>query len=193
METKSPGTRERIVLATSRLMQRQGYDGTGLKQISREAEATLGSVYHFFPGGKRELAVAAVQHGDREFADLLRKVFADHEDPAEAVTACAVELGAGLKESGWVDGCPVATTALGAADRETGIQEAAAAAFAHWQDLVCAKLRGAGIAEGDARALATTVVSALEGAELSAQVSKSEEPLLAAGRHLAQLIGLYRP
>ena len=42
--THEIGTRERIVRATSHLMQRQGYEATGLKQISQEAQATLGSV-----------------------------------------------------------------------------------------------------------------------------------------------------
>lgn len=187
------GTRERIVRAASLLMQRQGYDGTGIKQISTEAGATLGSVYHFFPGGKQQLAVAAIGHGDREFADELRLTLDAATDPAQAVIDCAHRLAQGLRESDWVDGCPVTATALGTAGRAPDIQEAAAAAFANWRDLVYARLRKAGIAEDDAHDLAHTVISTLEGAELAAQVSRSERPLLTAGRHLAQLIDLYAP
>ncbi|MER5650178.1 TetR/AcrR family transcriptional regulator [Streptosporangium sp. NPDC002524] len=58
-------TRDRIVIAASRLLQRQGYVGTGIKQIAKEAKATMGSVYHFFPDGKEAVAVAAIEHGDR--------------------------------------------------------------------------------------------------------------------------------
>lgn len=187
------GTRERIVRAASLLMQRQGYDGTGIKQISTEAGATLGSVYHFFPGGKQQLAVAAIGHGDREFADELRVTLDAATDPAQAVIDCAHSLARGLRESDWVDGCPVTATALGTAGRAPDIQEAAAAAFANWRDLVYARLRRAGFAEDDAHDLAHTVISTLEGAELAAQVSRSERPLLTAGRHLAQLIDLYAP
>lgn len=187
------GTRERIVRAASLLMQRQGYDGTGIKQISTEAGATLGSVYHFFPGGKQQVAVAAIGHGDREFADELRLTLDGATDPAQAVIDCAHRLAEGLRESDWVEGCPVTATALGTAGRAPDIQEAAAAAFANWRDLVYARLRRAGIAEDDAHDLAHTVISTLEGAELAAQVSRSERPLLIAGRHLAQLIDLYAP
>ncbi|MET4924593.1 TetR/AcrR family transcriptional regulator [Streptomyces sp. PSRA5] len=187
------GTRERIVRAASLLMQRQGYDGTGIKQISTEAGATLGSVYHFFPGGKQQLAVAAIGHGDREFADELHLTLDAATDPAQAVVDCARRLAEGLRASDWVDGCPVTATALGTAGRAPDIQEAAAAAFANWRDLVYARLRRAGIAEDDAHDLAHTVISTLEGAELAAQVSRSERPLLTAGRHLAQLINLYAP
>nr|WP_260219956.1 TetR/AcrR family transcriptional regulator [Streptomyces gossypii] len=187
-------TRERIVRSASLLMQRQGYDGTGIKQISREAEATLGSVYHFFPGGKQELAVAAVQHGDQEFADALREVLAGEDDPGVAIIACCRMLADGLRASDWIEGCPVTATALGTAGRAPDIQQAAAEAFARWQDLVFDKLRqpGTGIAEDDARDLACTVISTLEGAELAAQVSRDDQPLRAAGKHLSRLIGSYR-
>ncbi|RKS04654.1 TetR family transcriptional regulator [Nocardiopsis sp. Huas11] len=185
-------TRERIVRSTSHLMQRQGYDGTGIKQISQESGATMGSVYHFFPGGKRELAVAAIRLGDAEFAAELRGALADGQDPAAAVAALANALAEGLRASDWLDGCPVSTTAMGTAGRLPDVQEAAAEAFAHWRDLVGARLRAAGLPEDDARDLAHTVISALEGAELAAQVSRSTEPLQVAGRHLERLIRSYR-
>ncbi|MFH8366300.1 TetR/AcrR family transcriptional regulator [Streptomyces sp. NPDC018031] len=186
------GTRERVVRAASRLMQRQGYDGTGIKQISKEAGATLGSVYHFFPGGKQELAVAAIRHGEREFAEELAGNLRSEDDPAQAVLACTRRLAESLRASDWVDGCPVTSTALGTAGRLPDIQQAAAEAFAHWRHLVFEKLHQAGIAEPDAHELAHTVISTLEGAELAAQVSRDEQPLLTAGRHLARLIDLYR-
>ncbi|MGW7418302.1 TetR/AcrR family transcriptional regulator [Streptomyces sp. NPDC054863] len=186
------GTRERIVRTTSRLMQRQGYQGTGIKQIAREAEATLGSVYHFFPGGKQELGTAAVRHGDEEFADILKKMLAAEDDPATAVLVLTKVLGEGLRESDWLDGCPVTSTVVGTAADSPGIQEAAAEAFAGWRTLVADALRRAGFGERDAVELAYTVISALEGAEMAAQVARSTEPLEVVGRHLARLIGSYR-
>ena len=44
------GTRERIVTSSAELFRRQGYTGTGMKQIVAEARAPFGSLYHFFPG-----------------------------------------------------------------------------------------------------------------------------------------------
>ncbi|MCC3768463.1 TetR/AcrR family transcriptional regulator [Streptomyces sp. UNOC14_S4] len=186
------GTRERIVRAASRLMQRQGYEGTGIKQISREAEATLGSVYHFFPGGKQELATEAVRYGDREFADTLRAVLDSEEDPAAAVAATARVVAEELRASDWIDGCPVTATSLGTATTAPDIQQAAAEAFARWRGLMEDRLRRAGIGEEDAHDLAHTVIHTLEGAELAAQVARSDEPLLIAGRHLARLVNSYR-
>ncbi len=194
-KTKSaatPDTRTRIVRAASSLMQRQGYDGTGIKQIAQEAQATLGSVYHFFPGGKQELAVAAIHHGDQEFFDVLRTALDHEDDPAQAITALCRTLADGLCASDWIDGCPITTTSLGTAGRAPDIQAAAAEAFARWRGLVHDKLRATGMSERDAHELAHTVISTMEGAELAAQVSRSKEPLSIAGKHLARLIALHR-
>jgi TetR/AcrR family transcriptional repressor of lmrAB and yxaGH operons len=184
-------TRERIVVAASRLLQRQGYAGTGVKQIAREAEATLGSVYHFFPGGKDAVAVAALRHGEQEFAQLLGSALDSEPDPAAAVAACARELADSLRESGWVDGCPITATALETLGADSEIQRVCAAALRGWEGLVRDKLLRSGLSAEDARELATTIISTLEGAEVTAQVNRSEEPLRAAGRQLARLIGTY--
>ncbi|RKT18792.1 TetR family transcriptional regulator [Streptomyces sp. 1114.5] len=190
-KTTTVGTRERIIRATSRLLQRQGYEGTGIKQISREAEATLGSVYHFFPGGKQELAAEAIRHGDEEFAVLLRAGLGSSEDLGEAVNACTRLLAHELRASDWQDGCPITTTALETVGRVPVIEQAVTEAFANWQAIVAERLRASGIAEQDARELAGTVINTLEGAELAAQVARSEEPLLVTGRHLARLLAGY--
>ncbi|MEV4739047.1 TetR/AcrR family transcriptional regulator [Streptomyces sp. NPDC049555] len=185
------GTRERIVRAAARLLQRQGYEGTGIKQIAGEAGATLGSVYHFFPGGKQELAVAAIRHGEGEFADMLTTALSGTEDPAAAIEDCTRLLATALRASDWTEGCPVAATALETVGRAPAIQRACAEAIGHWTDLVAAKLCDGGLDRDPAHELAGAVISTLEGAELTAQVLRSEEPLLSAGRHLARLVRTY--
>ncbi|MFI6006463.1 TetR/AcrR family transcriptional regulator [Streptomyces sp. NPDC051366] len=189
MQTSS--TRDRIVVAASRLIQRQGYVGTGIKQIAREAEATLGSVYHFFPGGKEAVAVAAMEHGREEFAAVLRTALDGEDDPAAAVDACARLLATELRASGWTDGCPVTAAALETLGTDNPIQRACAEALLTWQRLVADKLLGCGFPDTEAHDLAATVINTLEGAEVTAQVTRSESPLLLAGRHLSRLIASY--
>ena len=184
-------TRERIVLTAARLVQRQGYVGTGIKQIAQEAEATLGSIYHFFPGGKEAVAVAAIAHGTEEFGGLLRTALDSVENPADAVMACAERLAAELRESGWMDGCPVTAAALETLGTESEIQRVCADALRGWEQLVFDKLQRGGFSSESARELAITIISALEGAEVTAQVNRSEEPLRATGRQLARLVRSY--
>jgi AcrR family transcriptional regulator len=185
------GTRERIVRTTARLLQRHGYEATGIKQIGREAGAALGSVYHFFPGGKQELAAEAIRHLDRQFAESLRATLDTEMDPAKAVVAYAQSLAADLQDSDWLDTCSFSALALEAAHRSPEMQRALADAVEHWQRVVSDKLRRAGIAEHDARELAGTVMNTLEGAGLAAQIVRSEAPLRVAGTHLSRLIRSY--
>jgi len=50
----STGThKENLVRTAMRLFRRQGYASTGLQQILAESGAPRGSLYHYFPGGKR--------------------------------------------------------------------------------------------------------------------------------------------
>lgn len=184
-------TRERIVVTAARLLQRRGYTGTAIKQIAQEAQATLGSIYHFFPGGKEAVAVAAIRHSSRQFATLLEETLDSEKDAAAAVNACARQLATQLRESGWTDGCPVTAAALETLGTDSEIQQACADALRSWEQLVHDKLLHCGFAADTAPELATTIISALEGAEVTAQVTRSEEPLRAAGRQLARLVHSY--
>ncbi|MFF5718672.1 TetR/AcrR family transcriptional regulator [Streptomyces buecherae] len=186
------GTRARILDVTSRLMMRQGYEGTAIKQIATEARVALSSVYHFFPGGKQELATAAVRHADEHFAQMLSDALATKDDPADAVVALAWVVAEYLRDSDWQDGCPITATALETLGRIPAIQQAVEEAFERWRGLVAEKFQHSGIPEREARDLAHTVISTLEGAELAAQVSRSAEPMAIAGRHLSRLVNTYR-
>ncbi|MFD7546028.1 MULTISPECIES: TetR/AcrR family transcriptional regulator [unclassified Streptomyces] len=181
-------TRRRIIRATAALLQQQGYESTSVKRIAGAAQASPSSVYHFFPGGKQELAIEAMHHGAQEFGEMLARGLASAADPAEATAACALLLADDLRRSQWTDGCPVAVTALETIGRVPGLQEAATRALTQWQDLVTAKLTGSGIAPQVARSLAGTVISMLEGAELLSRVTADDTPLRDAAVHLAQLV-----
>ncbi|MGV7591984.1 TetR/AcrR family transcriptional regulator, partial [Mycobacterium kansasii] len=54
-------THERLVVAMGELLRRQGYGATTVKQLTEAAGATMGSLYHHFPGGKPEVAAAALR------------------------------------------------------------------------------------------------------------------------------------
>lgn len=72
---KPPGNRERILETTLRLFTTQGIDATPTAQISREANVSTGTLFHYFPDKnnladqlylsvKKDLAEAIRQHDD---------------------------------------------------------------------------------------------------------------------------------
>ena len=78
-------TRDRLVATTAELFQRQGFNGTSVKQITDGAEATTGSLYHFFPGGKDELAAEVIRTAGAKYLELFQLVTRAATSSAEAI------------------------------------------------------------------------------------------------------------
>src|ERR1700692_1364108 len=63
---KPESSREAFLRATAELLQRQGYSATAVNEIVARSGAPKGSLYFLFPGGKEELAIAAMaRSGER--------------------------------------------------------------------------------------------------------------------------------
>src|SRR5919199_3742178 len=103
------GTRDRILGSTAELFRRQGYTGTGVKQIVAEAQAPFGSLYHFFPGGKEELGAEAIRRSGEIYGRLIDAVFEPAPDIATAVSDFFAGAAEHLRETGYADACPIAT------------------------------------------------------------------------------------
>lgn len=192
VERTEAGTRERIVAATAALLRRQGYDGTGVKQIAREADATLGSVYHFFPEGKEQLAAEALRRDAAHYTGLLRSGLASAADPAEGIAAFAHLLADDLKATDWLDCCLVAPTALEKVGRSPVIQRIWEESLSHWQKEISARLRHGGLPEDTATEAACTVLSTLQGAEVISRMASSETALRTAAEHLRRFVDMLR-
>ena len=102
--------RRRMVTTTAKLLQRQGYHGTGINQIVTEAEAPKGSLYFHFPGGKEQLAAEAIA---ASAAYLDRALLAcERPTAAESLDLYVAEAAGMLERSNFHDGCPIATVTL---------------------------------------------------------------------------------
>src|ERR1700751_3612524 len=102
-------TRERIIYTSAELFRRQGYAGTGLKQIATEARAPFGSLYHFFPGGKEQLADDVLRTGGRFFLALYDAIAGAAPDLVTAVGDFFAGAAARREGTDFADGRPIAT------------------------------------------------------------------------------------
>ena len=120
-------TRDRLITATVEQFRHGGYHGTGIKSILTAAEAPYGSLYHFFPGGKEELAAAAVEASGRAYRDLVELYFPPGADPVEATRSFFDDAAEVLASTDWTDGCPLARVALETAQDSERLRQAALA------------------------------------------------------------------
>lgn len=177
MEATATPTRERILYATAELFRRQGYSGTGLKQVITEASAPFGSLYHHFPGGKQQLADEVIRAGGAFFLALVTAVYDEESTPEASVRAVFEGAAETLASTDFQDACPITTVALEVASTNDDLRRATAEVFEQWTDALTERL-------GD-RDRALAVLSALEGAFVLCRAQRSVEPMLAAGKMAA--------
>lgn len=180
----APETRDRILTATMALLRSQGYEGTGVKQIAREAGATLGSVYHFFPQGKEQLAAEALGQDAEHYADLLRAGFTSSDDPAEGVATFAHHIADDLQASNWRDSCLVAPTALEKIGRSPVIQRIWQQSMTGWQEQIGCELREHGVEAEAAGDASHVVLSMVQGAEVICRISCDDRALRLVADHV---------
>lgn len=180
-------TRNRVLEAAAGLFRRQGYSGTGLSQIAEQSGTHVGSIYHFFPGGKEALVVEALKTGGRMYGELVLSVLNSTSDPAMAVRAMFDAAAEDLATADYADACPVATVALEAASTNEIVRRTAEEVFGQWLAGLSEWFAGHGLTE-DARDLAALTLSSLEGAFILARTSRDGSALRATGRQLARLV-----
>src|ERR687885_2862973 len=141
------GTRERIVDSTAELFRRQGYTGTGVKQIVAEASAPFGSLYHFFPGGKEQLGEETIRTSGRMYLELFVTVAAGAPDVVAGVEEFFGGAAETLRETGYEDACPIATVALEVASTNEPLRRATADVFESWTAAGTEKFQRFGLSE----------------------------------------------
>lgn len=181
-------TRDRIIVATNELFRRHGYNGTTLSQISEAANATIGSIYHFFPGGKEALGVAVVETTGASYRELFESIAREASDPAEAFADFFAGAAAVLEASDFLDPCPIGTVAREVANTSEPLRIAAAGVFDSWIDAATRHLVGAGLSDERAGALAQVFVATVEGMFVLCRTQRTTAPLDAAGRSIRGLV-----
>lgn len=180
--------KERILDASSELFRRQGLTGTGIKQILDQARAPFGSLYHHFPGGKDELAAETVKRAGAYYGQLVTEKLLAEPDLVSGVREAFVAAGRDLAATGYADACPIETVALEVASTNERLRLATAEVFDSWLDGLTALLRSEGIEATPARALAHTILSALEGAFVLARAARRTDALDACADAMARLV-----
>ena len=184
----SADTRDRILTASNELFRRQGYNGTSLKQIVEASDATTGSVYHFFPGGKEELTAEVLRSSGKAYADLVEMVVRAAIDPAVGMTEAFDNAAALINATDYIDPCPIGTIAREVASTNESLRVVAAEVMDSWVARLASIYRDAGVADDRAGELASVTVVLIEGGFVLARTMRDVTPFLSAGETLTALI-----
>jgi AcrR family transcriptional regulator len=182
------GTKDRILDTSAELFRRQGYTGTGVKQIAAEASAPFGSLYHFFPGGKEQLGEEVIRWSGAMYLQLFVTIAGEADGVVAAVEDFFTGAAETLEETDYADACPIATVALEVASTNEPLRKATADVFKSWIDAGSVFFAAGGIPEERAGELALHMLCALEGGFVFSRAMRTTEPMHVAGAAVAAAV-----
>jgi TetR/AcrR family transcriptional repressor of lmrAB and yxaGH operons len=183
---QKPHPRERMIESAVALFRERGVEGTSFSDVLERSGAPRGSLYHWFPDGKAQLAEEATRYAGEVIAAGLAAALAE-KDPVAAIEGFARMYRALLRDSDFAAGCPIVSASL-EGDRSPAARDAAGAAFARWQELLADALERRGLQRERAASVATLAIAAIEGGIVLARAQRSAEPLERVADELETLI-----
>ena len=188
-----PRHRGAIVRAAAALFRRNGFAATGINEIAEVSGAPKGSLYHYFPNGKDQIAEAAVRFAGAGVVATLEKLEREHSTAAAMIRAYCKLLAGWMAKSGFRDGCPISTTLLESAPQSADTATAGREAFAGWCAVIARALVRDGLGKAEAGRLATLAVCSIEGALILARVESSARPIEDVAKSLASALQVKAP
>ena len=169
--------KELLIETASRLFKARGYCAVGLNDIIEASGVPKGSLYHYFPEGKEQLATAAIHNTKELVMEDIKRVFSGSPNPMDAFQAYVYELSKVFGEGGDPIGSPIGTIAGEKHSTSEPIRLACAATFKDWQAIYAEQFLAAGYSEQQASGLAIVFHAQTEGGILLALTMKSGKPL----------------
>lgn len=157
---KTIAERSDVVPLLAEVFREYGFEGASLAVIGERTGLGKGSLYHFFPGGKEEMAATVLSDIDQWFEAEVYRPLREADDPRAAIDGMIGAVDDYFRSGRRI--CLVGAFALdNVRDR---FATAVKGYFAEWRSALASALERAGCAPDQARALAEETVVAIQGA-----------------------------
>jgi AcrR family transcriptional regulator len=178
-----------IIPVLADVFRQYGYEGASLSVISAHTGLGKGSLYHFFPGGKEEMASAVLANIDAWFRTQVFEPLARGGDTEAGIRNMIGSVDAYFRGGGRV--CVVGVFALG--DVRDRFADAVRGYFDDWITALAAALKRRGAGKAAAHPLAEEVIAGIQGALVLARARHDPASFRRAlQRHQARLLACPR-
>lgn len=178
--------RDRMVDAAVAGMRTSGLAGAGINQVVAASGAPKGSLYHYFPGGKLQLAREALERFGEQRQQELETVMSGEAPADQKIKRFFARAAKGLALEDFRQGCAVAGVALDLDQEAAELAPLCHSLMESWAQTIAAALEP--LAAARRRMLGRFVVTAFQGALVQARAARSAQPVLEAGELVASLI-----
>jgi AcrR family transcriptional regulator len=175
-----------MIQAAETLLRESGLSGAGIKQLVARSGAPVGSVYHFFPGGKTQIVTETLRLHSAKVVRLFEHALGDAAVPLPARLRALFRMAAnGFEAAGADKSCAIAGVTLDLRASDHSLRQVCDASFNQWVDDIASHLPWPDVETR--RSFATMVVLSLEGAFILARAEKAGDAFTTAGDWLARL------
>lgn len=172
--------------AAIRLFQQRGYHGVGLSEILAQARAPKGSLYHHFPGGKAQLAIAAVEAIAADYEAAFERLRARGQSAAQIVRRIARAQAHWLAHNDWQQAGLFSVLVQGFVPEAPALHQTLARVYARRHQLLARALTEDAVV--DPRGLATLALAALDGGMIQAAAARDASVLRIAADRAARCL-----
>jgi TetR/AcrR family transcriptional repressor of lmrAB and yxaGH operons len=178
--------------AAETLLRERGLSGTGIQQVIARSGAPIGSLYHFFPGGKTQLAAEALRVNGGKAGALFCNILGDTSAPLpDRVRRLFRTAAAGFDKAGADKGCAIGSVALDLDARHEALRAVCQQTFDDWTDSIADELPWS---DAEARrGFAELLVAGIEGAFVLSRARRSGDSFVTVGEWLAQVLECLPP
>ncbi|WP_435134047.1 TetR/AcrR family transcriptional regulator [Actinacidiphila sp. bgisy144] len=178
---KGTATRSRIVDAAAKLIYERGLTSVGINDVRAASSTSHGQITHYFPDGRAELLRAVVERQVRQALDDQGPEL-NALDSWEAWQRWRAHLIAVHSARGGAGGCPLGSLVAQMAQSDPAAAQLMEAGFDAWGDALARGIdtmrRNGDLApDTDARLLAASLLSIVQGGLVLMQASRSVEKL----------------
>jgi TetR/AcrR family transcriptional repressor of nem operon len=193
MTSKGERTRRRVIERAAPVFNQRGYRGSSLRDVMEATGLEKGGIYNHFRN-KDELAAAAFEHNVDLIRQRIRAALAGRRHSVDRLRAILDVYRTFGVDPPYAGGCPLLNAAVDSDDTSPAMRERVRAAMDELRDGTLGRIVARGIERGelrpgtDADAVATVVVSGIEGALMLSHLYRDRTFVDQTIDHLAQYV-----
>ncbi len=176
-------TRARLIASAARLFRENGYHGTGLAQVLNDSHAPKGSLYHHFPDGKSDLAMAAASWVSHGMIGIIDDAFGDATSFAGGATTFCYKLAKLFETADHWQACPISAMLFDGPDNDD-FRNHADQILSSWSAQTAKHGRRLGMDPAKADAASELLLLTIQGAWTLARARKSADVIRRIPIHL---------
>jgi AcrR family transcriptional regulator len=187
MPQRSRASRERMLDATEALLRERGLAGAGIHEVVSRSGAPIGSLYHFFPGGKTQLVAEALHIHSEKARALFQRILENKAEPLpDRLRTLFRTAATGFDRAGANKGCAIGAVSLDLDARHEALRTVCRDAMDGWIASIALELPWSD--EAVRRSFAEMIIASIEGAFILSRARQNGKPFITVGEWLAAIL-----